>query len=378
MDNIIDGKQVETITTHYDNGQIHRQWQQTDYELHGFHKEYYESGMKKAMREYRNNKIHKVDFAWYENGQLKKELKQVESNFFLIQYEKDGAKIRESETDTSGKPIGISRQWYSNGNLKSSMIYDHEHKQIGTQKIYFENGQINSINEYLNGETIFHQEWNTQGNQMIKDGEGELITYTSDGKIASKVKIKNGRRNGIMEMFDNGKLKCRATYIDGKTEGQTIWYYPNGKVKEISEMRNGIAIEVKRNFPMFDNPLLKKEIIIKPSEYRDSNNKKIIPTIFPRLMNKESILNSINLEPSIYNGRPQELRIVEVYRVTLTEKGGVKEFTRSSGSGYPVSEEIEKTFELMKFDLMNQRKEGIENQIWIRFEIWQIEKESCH
>lgn len=181
-----------------------------------------------------------------------------------------------------------------------------------------------------------------------------------------------------MEVYDKGKLKCKAEYKDGKSEGQTIGYYPNGNVEEISEMRNGIAIEVKRNFPMLDNPILIKDILIKPSEYRDSNNKKIIPAVFPKLINKETILNYISLDASIYNDRPQEIKIVEVYRITLTDNGDINEFTRSSGSGCPVSEEIEKTFKLMKFDMMNQRKEGIRNQIWIRFEIWQIEKESCH
>ena len=98
MENIVDGKNVETITTYYDNGQVHRQWQQTDYELHGFHKEYYESGTKKAIREYRNNEIFKIDFAWYENGQLKKELKKSESIYLLIEFDKVGSKIRELET----------------------------------------------------------------------------------------------------------------------------------------------------------------------------------------------------------------------------------------------------------------------------------------
>ena len=93
MENIVDGKNVETITTYYDNGQIHRQWQQTDYVLHGFHKEYYESGAKKAIREYRNNEIFKIDFAWYENGQLKKELKKSESIYLLIEFDKVGSQI---------------------------------------------------------------------------------------------------------------------------------------------------------------------------------------------------------------------------------------------------------------------------------------------
>ena len=131
----------------------------------------------------------------------------------------------------------------------------------------------------------------------------------------------------------------------------------------------------ERNFPMCDNPTLKKTISIKPTERRGTENQTITPEIYPSLVNREEVINSIDLTPDIYNDRPQDLTITEVYRVYLTELGKVKEFNRSSGSGYPVSKEIEDCFKLMNFDMKNQKQEGVENQIWITFKLNQIESE---
>ncbi len=369
------GEILEVHKTYHDNGKLKWEWTQKRNQLHGYRKEYFESGNKRLYGEYKNGKRYKFQTVWFENGEIKQEIKESKNLLISLEYDKDGNLICQSTVNHELKVVGKLKRWYSNGNLHQEINYNHLGKPTGISKVYHMNGSLALETEYTNDKTKFINQINEEGNYSIKNGNGMLYNYNLDKSLASTCEIQNGTRNGKETLFKEGQIHCESNYINGKTEGPTYWYYPNGKIKEIIHMRNGIMEKAERNFPMYDNPVISKSISIKPSERRLENNEKFIPGVYPELMNLEDVLKAIDLTPDIYNNKPQDLIITEVYRVNLNKEGKVTEFTRSVGSGYPVTEKIEKSFSLMQFDMKNQSIEGVINQIWITFKIKQIEKE---
>lgn len=377
MDEFVEfkGEKLEVVRTYHDNGQLDREWTQLNDKLHGYHKAFYENGNKKNYKEYRNNKKLGVHSEWYENGEVKQVVEASNGNLQLLKYDENQNLISSMVVNEFLRPIGTFKIWHLNGNLKSEIDYNEKGKPIGISKSYYEDGSLQLETLYSEGEPMFLNQRDSVGKYTIKDGDGMLYKYNEDGSLYVKTEIKEGFRNGKSIIYKDGNIGTESTYVNGKTEGPTYWYYPNGKVKDIMHMKNGVMERAERNFPMYDNPVLIKSISIKPSKRRDEENKTFTPTIFPELLNLEEILESIDLTPSIYDNKPQELVITEVFRVYLTEDGCVKEYTRSVGSGYQVTQALETSLELMKFDMKNQTVEGIENEIWITFNIEQAEKE---
>ena len=55
--------------------------------------------------------------------------------------------------------------------------------------------------------------------------------YYGNGKLKSKEKFKNGRRNGVFKYYHyNGRSKGEGNYKDDKQHGISKFYYENGKL----------------------------------------------------------------------------------------------------------------------------------------------------
>ncbi len=75
----------------------------------------------------------------------------------------------------------------------------------------------------------------------IKKGliSGDAFLYTNNGDLACKLSYKNGVRNGLKENFDSdGKPWLREEYKDGKKDGLSEMY-SNGKMSSKSEYKKG-------------------------------------------------------------------------------------------------------------------------------------------
>jgi len=370
----IDGVEVGIHRNYHPNGQINNEWTQSTNDLHGYSRSYYESGQLKSDTKYVKGKKQESDTHWYENGQVKRKVEFLDEKYILKEFFDNGTLKEESQVSKLLKRNGLSVRYYENGQIQQKSYYDAEGRGIGEYTAYFEDGSQETEAKYENDQFLIINKWEADGELVISRGDGILKSYHTDGTLRAIEEYKNGLRNGKSELFKNEKLNCKATYVNGKSEGETTWYYPNGNVKEIIHMKDGIMTHAERNFPMFINPTLRKSITVKPGERRDENNALIAIAIFPSLENEMEILQEINLSTSIYEGKPQDLIVTDVYSVTLNELGQVSDFTRSVGSGYATTEEVEKVFSIMQFDMKNQKMEGVENQIWITFKFWQEER----
>ena len=73
----------------------------------------------------------------------------------------------------------------------------------------------------------------------IKDCNGKVIKYYDNGKIKFKGKYLNGKKNGKGKEYDyNGKLKFKGKYLNGERNGNGKEYCSNG-IKFKGEYLNG-------------------------------------------------------------------------------------------------------------------------------------------
>ena len=72
----------------------------------------------------------------------------------------------------------------------------------------------------------------------LKDGklDGKTFTYYPNGKVKREETFQNALVNGTVKSYsENGILEYEANYNNDKIDGLEKYYYPNGKVeKEIS------------------------------------------------------------------------------------------------------------------------------------------------
>lgn len=210
---------------------------------HYVQNEFYSDGSKKSEQEMKLFPLRKVGRfrTYFQNGNLKS----------------DGTYSNEDE-----KKIGVWREFYENGLLKHIITYNDNGKPTGESILYFENGTIkesinynengigvkihyNKVGEKLNGEHIHFSDGERTRTKFIinySNGllHGEYITYSKytwyddDYDISSHLIYKDGLLNGKGVHYDymNGNKSSEGLYVDGKKEGNWVYYGKKLKNKE--------------------------------------------------------------------------------------------------------------------------------------------------
>jgi len=72
----------------------------------------------------------------------------------------------------------------------------------------------------------------------------EFITYHENGNVEKKYKLKNGKKEGLCEVYyASGKLKGNLYFQNDLQTGKTEYYYPSGKLREIQYFEKGKRID---------------------------------------------------------------------------------------------------------------------------------------
>ncbi len=238
-----EGKEVEIHRNFHSDGSLNSEWTQTTYELHGFQRKFYPNGKLKEEQIYRNGKKTEHDISFYENGNIKSETVLFnKEEFKKSSYFENGQIQHEAITNSEGKTIYYNKSWHQNGMLASNHEYTSTGDPIGKFIHYFDDGFIQTEGEYVNGEPHYHNVYLTKDNQTIKKGEG--ILYSDFGgrmaDLKSECSIREGVRNGVSKTYKDGILKSEVFYINGKAEGKSIEYKPDGSIEAFAYFENGI------------------------------------------------------------------------------------------------------------------------------------------
>jgi len=179
-------------------------------------------------------------------------------------------------TDASGKKQGY---WKKKDEKTNKLIYEGEFKDdkpVGKFKYYYPTDSLQAIMNFREGGKIAYAKlFGYSGKRMaegkyineIKDSvwvyyddggvmvsrekyvngkkEGPSIVYLPDGSKAEERNFKNGVEDGeFKQYFDGKKLKGQGKYVNGKMEGRVVYYYPDG-----IEVAAGFYVNGEKNGP---------------------------------------------------------------------------------------------------------------------------------
>ncbi len=194
----------------YPGGGTKREMNYRNDQLHGYYKEYDERGKLVATLLYDNGKITGTDVENSAEIDIRN------------RYDESGTLIY-SGPYKEGVPVGIHREYNSDGSVKNARIYN-------------DNGVLMS-------EGIVDAEGNRNG--AWKD-------YSPEGTVIAEGNYTASRRSGNWKFYNAaGKLEQAGSYSNGRIDGTWRWYYPEGELLREEEYyqgrRDGSYVEYARS-----------------------------------------------------------------------------------------------------------------------------------
>lgn len=252
---------------------------------HGSWISYYENGSKKDSVNYIEGRMNGKWKYWFENGNVNQigHFKRNAPDGNWKTYFENGQLISEGEM-VAGNQSGIWTNYYTNGQIANRTKYtDNNHVSIedawdikgnqivingnGTYKLFsnenklLQKGSVENglrigkwVNYFENGEKceegIYEQDiyklsnvWDSQGEQLVKDGFGEYISYYTDDELIYEIgEIENGLREGPWKVYFESSdiINQEQNYLNGKLNGLQKIYYESGELYAAGEMKDGI------------------------------------------------------------------------------------------------------------------------------------------
>ncbi len=151
-------------------------------------------------------------------------------------------KISYTYTYEYGKLQGNFTDYYSNGKMAGRTMYVDDQKQGNAdfyspdssfmyRSIYYGNSLIAYTYKKANGEFI--------PEIPITLATTEVLCYYPNGKISTRMAMKNGLPNGESKTYyPSGKIMREKVYVKGDYEGTYKLYFENGKLKELITYHN--------------------------------------------------------------------------------------------------------------------------------------------
>lgn len=182
----------------YANGTIKTEMSYKDDMLHGYYKEYDSRGRLTATM-------------LYENGSLVKSGTADESDIEIVNRYDEGGKLVYSGPFRNGVPVGIHRQYGTDGKITNSFIYN-DNGLLMSEGIVDEAGRYN----------------------------GQWKDYYPDGKIKAEGQYTDNRRTGVWKFYnEEGNLEQTGSFNNGRPDGLWKWYYNNGSILREEEYYQG-------------------------------------------------------------------------------------------------------------------------------------------
>lgn len=291
------GNKIGLWKLFYDNGNLKEEKEYLKGELHGIYKMYNKKGFLINTLHYENGEIIKEsdDFTteidikedYDENGNLLFQGSYLNQKpigvhrFFDPKGEVIKSKIynpyhqliSEGIVQLNGNREGKWIDYYPEGNKRAEGYYNNG-KKTGKWKFYFPNGRIKQTGSYTNGKLSGSWKWYYTNGNLRKEEfyiyglpDGESIEYSDTGYIIAKGNYIQGEKEGkwkydigdqteygnyVMGLKDgiwkrhyksNGSIAFEGRFLQGSPDGKHVYYFPNGKDKEIQYYETGEKVK---------------------------------------------------------------------------------------------------------------------------------------
>ena len=189
---------------------------------------------------------------------------------YSMDYSTEG-KLMRKKFFTDNKPIFPEVIYFRNGMVREKIDYIDSKKESYQKTSWYPNGQILRVIRYEKNlppispkmsspvKSFIVYQWDINGKQILKDGEGEAIfeTYGNNFKIHKAFgKVINFQKDGVwQEMLEDGKVTYREFYKNAKLEngvsylsqGDSAVYKTEGEMAEYKGGMEGFADFLQSN-----------------------------------------------------------------------------------------------------------------------------------
>lgn len=202
----------------------------------------------------------KISYDWTDAVFNESTMREGELDGPSVGYWENGQKRFEENFD-AGTQVGEQKYYHDNGQLQRSYtLIDGEIN--GESRAYSQDGKLVWVRYYSSGRLIGYSYEGSDGTVLpmkeIEDGNGKIeayyangkksiegeitngeinghwVEYFSDGTVAEDENFNYGQRDGVQKTnYPDGKVKSLETYYFGQIDGECRYYYPNGNVKRV-------------------------------------------------------------------------------------------------------------------------------------------------
>jgi antitoxin component YwqK of YwqJK toxin-antitoxin module len=296
-----------THKTFYEDGSVKEEVNYLDDQLHGYFRQYDESGILLQTLRYERGAIIEeideeakeiIDFrrTYDEQGRLIFSGGYIEEipigihrffdttgtviNSFI--YNERGVKISEGIVDEQGNRRGEWKDFYITGELRARGNYLNN-RRTGEWTFYFKNGKVEQNGRFLNGrfdgEWIWYYDtgeiWREEtyfngsedgyaaeysksgdiiaaGNYINGEKDGEWIHVVGDHKEVGEY-ISGLREGKWIYYYEDGSKKFEGNYVRGLPDGPQFYYYKNGTIQEEQYYSAGLRERIWRKYDEYGN-----------------------------------------------------------------------------------------------------------------------------
>lgn len=258
--------------TFYDDWTLKEEARYKDGLLHGYFKQYSESGELLVHERYEMGDLVtadaneeteiEIETTYYNNGQVKStgafrsgtpvgvhrqytETGEVET---AVIYESDGTPSAEGIVDEAGLKQGAWKHFDENGNLRAEGSYSNDLRH-GKWVFYYPDGTVEQSGKYSRGNVSGKWKWFYESGELLREEmflggreEGLCVEYAPDGEVITRGEYLNGLKHGEW-YYHVGDHTEEGPYMEGKKHGIWRYYYLDGELKFEGEFRLGNAHE---------------------------------------------------------------------------------------------------------------------------------------
>jgi len=196
----------------------------------------------------------------------------------------------------------------------------------GYNKIYYPNGKLSSEGYMRNGQPDGY--WKTYFPTGIIKSEGNRknhlldsiwIFYNEAGDTLQKVSYIMGKKNGFTVSYNasqtqdplsRGKVISRELFVNDKREGVSLFYYPDGKIKEevqfSNNKRHGMAREFDRDGKLITLQRFNNGVLVERERINRYDEQGLKQGVWKTYYPNGRIKSEINYKDDLLNGPYKE------------------------------------------------------------------------
>ena len=193
---------------------------------------YFESGQVKSKLTYRNGTPTGHGLEYFENGHLREETEYGNNgrDRKITRYQDaEGKVVQAEEQFKNNRPAGTWREFYPDGKaVRKAETYGPSGRLLGDRLTYFENGQVQTRQPYLNG---------------FMGGIGQ--EFFASGKLRKETTyVRSQIQGAFRELREDGTAAVSGQYRNSKQSGVWTYYKEDGTtVDRTVTYRNGLLVD---------------------------------------------------------------------------------------------------------------------------------------